>query len=206
VKESVREIPLTLPTKFPRWELESQWTPKSSESNFKGQNPMDWGILFISLENFLERRCLKWAHIIHLDIWNTSYDQKKGRKSNYQFDSRPLKVKNCPNFLTFRWCATYNWKSLDEGYNFASYLISIGGLHAKLWGPKVARVPTMRISGLPLGSPETKWHLGVGPMARHKVYYKGEGGGFPQIRDVVSLVSPSLPVAHPSTKSALIMQ
>jgi hypothetical protein len=25
----------------------------------------------------------------------------------------------------------------------------------------------------------TKWHLGVSPMARHKVYYKGEGGGFP---------------------------
>jgi hypothetical protein len=35
------------------------------------------------------------------------------------------------------------------------------------------------ISGIPLGSPETKWHLGVGHMARHKVYYKGEGGGFP---------------------------
>ncbi len=28
------------------------------------------------------------------------------------------------------------------------------------------------------GSPGTKCHLGVGPMAKHKVYYKGEGGGF----------------------------
>jgi hypothetical protein len=31
----------------------------------------------------------------------------------------------------------------------------------------------------PLGSPRTKWHLGASPMARHTVYYKGEGGGFP---------------------------
>jgi hypothetical protein len=27
----------------------------------------------------------------------------------------------------------------------------------------------------------TKWHLGVGPMARHKEYYKEEGGGFSQV-------------------------
>ncbi len=42
-------------------------------------------------------------------------------------------------------------------------------------------------------------------MAKHRVYYKGEGGGFPQIQAVMSLVSLSLPVAHPSTKSAPIM-
>jgi hypothetical protein len=29
----------------------------------------------------LERRCLKWARIAHLDIWNTSYGHKKGRES-----------------------------------------------------------------------------------------------------------------------------
>jgi len=53
------------------------------------------------------------------------------------------------------------------GYNFALDLISIGRLHAKLWAPRVARVPIMGIS------------VGVGPVATHKVYYKGEGGGFP---------------------------
>jgi hypothetical protein len=31
----------------------------------------------------------------------------------------------------------------------------------------------------------------------------GEGGGFPRVRAVVSLVSPGSPVAYPSTKSAL---
>ncbi len=48
----------------------------------------------------------------------------------------------------------------------------------------------MGISGLPLGGPETKSHLDVAPVARHRVYYKGEGGGFPQVRAMVSLVCP----------------
>jgi len=71
----------------------------------------------------------------------------------------------------FRWIATYRWKALDKGYNFALDLISIRSMHAKLWVPKVA--------GVPLGNPGTKCHLDVGLMERHKVYYMGEGGGFP---------------------------
>jgi hypothetical protein len=91
-----------------------------------------------------------------LDIWNISYGQKKGRESNWQFDSRPLKVRNRLNFLACKWLATFRWKAFDERYNFALDLISIGGLHTKLWGPKVVEVPTSGISGLPLDS-----HLGV---------------------------------------------
>jgi hypothetical protein len=86
---------------------------------------------------------------------------------------------------------TYRWKALDKGYNFALDLISTRGLHTKLWAPKVLRVPTLTILGLPLGSPETKCHLDVGPMERRRVYYKGEGGGFPQVQAVVNLVNPS---------------
>jgi hypothetical protein len=54
-------------------------------------------------------------------------------------------------------CATYHWKDLDEGYNFALNLISIRDLYAKLWGPKVVEVPTLAI-----GSPETKMPFGCG--------------------------------------------
>jgi len=74
-----------------------------------------------------------------------------------------------------------------------------------LWGPKVVRVLTLAISGLPFGCPRTKCHLDVGFVERHKVYYKGEGGGFPQVRAMVSLVSLNLPVACLSTKSAPTM-
>jgi hypothetical protein len=64
----------------------------------------------------------------------------------------------------------------------------IRGLLAKLWGSKVARVPFGAISGLPLGSPRKNSHLDVASVESCRVYYKGEGGGFPQVRAVVSLV------------------
>jgi hypothetical protein len=63
----------------------------------------------------------------------------------------------------------------------------------------------MGISRLPLGSPEKKNHLDAGLVASYRVYYKGGGGGFPQVRVVLSLVSSSLFVARPSTKSASTM-
>jgi hypothetical protein len=203
VQKSVREWTLTLPKELPLWELESWRTPKFSERDYRGQNSLDWGVLYI-IGNFLELKCLKWAHMTHLDIWNTSYAQKKGWESNWQFDYRPLKLKNHPDFLAFRWPARYRWKDLEKNYNFASNLISIGGLQRKLWAFKVAWVLGLGISGLPLGSPGTKNHLDVALVERHKIYYKGE-----------VVVSPSpghgepceseLPVARLNTKSAPTM-
>jgi len=99
---------------------------------------------------------------------------------------------------------TYHWKALNKCYNFVLYLISIEGLDTKLWGPKVAGVPTLVISRLPLRNLRTKSHLDVSFVERHKVYYKGEGDGFPQLWAVVSLVSPSLPVVCLNTKSVPI--
>jgi hypothetical protein len=51
----------------------------------------------------------------------------------------------------------------------------------------------------------TKCHLDVGLVERHIIYYKGEGGGFPQVLAVVNLLNPSLPMVCPNTKSALTM-
>ncbi len=62
--------------------------------------------------------------------------KKKGKVSNCQFDPRPLKVRNRPDFLACRWRATYHWKDLDEGYNFALDFITIKAMHATLCIPK----------------------------------------------------------------------
>jgi hypothetical protein len=78
-------------------------------------------------------------------------------------------------------------------------------LHTNLWAPKVAEVPTLGISGLPFENRATKCHLDVAPVERHKIYYKGEGGGFPQVQAMVNLVSLRLLVVRPSTKSAQTM-
>jgi len=42
----------------------------------------------------------------------------------------------------------------------------------------------------------------VGAAERCREYYMGEGGGFPRVRAVVSLMSPELPVACPNIKGA----
>jgi hypothetical protein len=43
-----------------------QWISKFLEDNFKGQNSLDWQVSYI-IENLLELRCPKWAHMTHLD-------------------------------------------------------------------------------------------------------------------------------------------
>jgi hypothetical protein len=63
----------------------------------------------------------------------------------------------------------------------------------------------MGIPELPLGSPGTKCHLDVAPVESCREYYKGEGDDFPQIWGGVNLMSSSLPVARPSTKSVQTM-
>jgi hypothetical protein len=75
--------------------LESSGTPKSSELELKGQNTLHWGVLGV-IGKVLKCRCLNWPRIGHLDICSPSYGQKKGRESNWQFDSQPLKVWNRP--------------------------------------------------------------------------------------------------------------
>jgi len=158
----VRESTFTLPRQLPLWELESRWTSKTSKKNFKGQKSMACGVLYI-IGKLLGCRCLKWARIAHLDIWNTSYGQKKGRESNCQFDSQPEKVRNRPNLLSCKQHATYRWKAFDEGYNFVVDRTSIQGLLAKLWGSKVTRVPIGAISRLPLENPGREKPFGCGP-------------------------------------------
>jgi hypothetical protein len=178
---------------------ESSRTLETSKFNCRGQNTLPWGVLYI-IEKLSKCRCQKWPRTSHLDIFSTSYGKKKGRESNWQFDSRPLKVKNRPDLGVCKWSATYRCKALKESYKFASDLIPIGGLSKELWIRKVPRVQAGTISGLLLGSPETKNHSNIGAAKRHREYYMGEGGGFPRVRAVVSLVSPELPVACLSTK------
>jgi hypothetical protein len=76
----------------------------------------------------------------HLDICSTSYGRKKGRESNWQFDSQPQKVGNRPDPGVCKWSATHRWKAIEESYKFALDLISIQGLSRELGTPKVPGV------------------------------------------------------------------
>jgi hypothetical protein len=179
--------------------LESSGTPAILKFNSRGQNTSPRGVLY-TFRKALKCRCRKWPRMSHLDICNTSYGRKKGRESNWQFDSRPQKVGNRPDPGVCRRSATHCWKVLDEGYKVASDLIPIQGLSRELRAPKVPGLQTGTILGLSLGSPRNKSHLDAGATEQHREYYMGEGGGFPRVRAVVSQVSPRLPVACPNTK------
>ncbi len=181
------------------WEFSG--TPETWEFDCRGQNTLHLGVLYI-IGKLLKFKCRKCPRMGHLDICSTSYGKKKGRESNCQFDSRPLKVGNWPDPDACRWSATHRWKILEERYNFASNLIPFRGLSKKLWSCKVPGVQTGTILGPLLGSPRTKTHSDVGATERHKVYYMGEGGDFPRVRAVVNQVNPELLVACPSTKGA----
>jgi hypothetical protein len=169
--------------------LESSETPTTSELNFRSQNTFSWSVLYI-VGKALKCRCRKWPRMSHLDIWSTSYGRKKGWESNWQFDSRPQKVKNRPDPGVCRWSATHCWKALEESYKFTLDLIPMKGLSRELWAPKVLGVQTETVSKLLLGSPGNKSHLDVGAAEQCRKYYMGEGGGFPWVQAVVSQVSP----------------
>jgi hypothetical protein len=167
---------------------ESSETLETSEFDGKGQNTSYWGVPYI-IRKLSKCKCRKWPHMGHLDICNTSYGKKKGWESKWQFDSRPLKVMNRPDPGACRWSVTHSWKTLEESYKFPWDLILIGGLSKELWSLKVPRVQTGTLLGLLLRSPGTKSHSDVGAVERHKVYYMGEGGGFPRVRAVMSHVN-----------------
>jgi len=104
--------------------LKSSGTPATLKLNSRGQNTSPWNVLY-TVGKALKCRCRKWPRMSHLNICSTSYGQKKGRESNWQFDSRPQKVRNRPDPSVCRWNATHRWKALEESYKFAFDLIPI---------------------------------------------------------------------------------
>jgi len=152
-------------TRTPKSEnLESSGTPKTLELDSRSQNTLPWSVLH-TVGKVLKCKCRKWPHMSHSDICSTSYGQKKGRESNCQFDSRPLKVGNQSNPGVCKCNATHRWKALEENYKFAIDLILIRSLSQdyelpKSWESNPGQfrdsslgVQSETVSGLLLGSP-----------------------------------------------------
>jgi hypothetical protein len=159
--KSVREWTFTLPSEFPCWELESQMESESSEHDYRGQNSSPWNVLY-SIGKLLKCKCLKWARIAHLDIWNTSYGQNSGID--------PISL-----------CASDVQHTVRKLLTRATTLLQTS-----------SRSEVRTKSYAPSKSQESQL-LDVAPVERRKIYYKGEGGGFPQVRAVMSLVCLSCP-------------
>jgi len=64
-----------------KWGLGVLWDSQKLKVRLQGQNTSHWSVLYIN-GKALKCRCPKWPRMIHLDICNPSYGQKKGRESN----------------------------------------------------------------------------------------------------------------------------
>jgi hypothetical protein len=160
--------------------MESSGTPENLEDDLRGQIYSPWCVLYIN-EKLLKRRCPKWPHIAHLDIFSPSYGQKKGRESNWQFDSWPLKVRNRPLLDVASRSATRRWKALDKSYNFGLELVPIQVQGEELQPSKVPGLQPGTVSGLQLGSPGKKKPFGCSLGRKLQSILYGEGGGFPRV-------------------------
>jgi hypothetical protein len=117
--------------------LESSGTPECLGFNSKAKNTLQWGVIGV-IGKVLKFRYQKWPRIGHLDICNPRYGQNKGRESNWQFDSRTLKVANRPlPDLRIESAIRFS-KDLDEGYKFGSDLVAIRLGIRELWAPEVS--------------------------------------------------------------------
>jgi hypothetical protein len=178
------------PNTWKSWELESSGTPECSELDSKGKNTSHWGVLGV-VGKVLKRRYRKCPRIGHSDIFSPSYGQKKGRESNSQFDSRPLKVGNRPLSDVRFESATWRWKDLDEGYNFGSDLVAIQLCSRELSRFKVPGVPPGQfrdsISGVPGICAIWMWS----PRRAAENTIGSKVVAYSRVRAVVSLVCPS---------------
>jgi hypothetical protein len=169
-------------------DLESSGTPECSELNSKGQKTSQWGVLGV-IGKVLKHRYWKCPRIGNSDICSPSYGQKKGRESNWQFDSRPLKVENRPlpdvqfddmALERSRW-GLQLWFRPQRNPTLQSGVMAV----------QSSGSPAETISGLHFRSPGNLCHSDVASVTSHREYYMGESGGFPRVRAVVSLVCPS---------------
>jgi hypothetical protein len=83
VQKSVREWTFTLPSELALWELKSQWIPEFLESDYRGQNPLNWGVPYI-IRKLLEHRCLNG---LTWPIWTPETQVMAKRTDESQIDN-----------------------------------------------------------------------------------------------------------------------
>jgi hypothetical protein len=189
-------------------DLESSGTPECLELDSKAQNTLHWGVLGV-IGKVLKRRCRKWPRIGHLDICSPSYGQKKGRESNWQFDSRPLKVGN-PALPDLRIeSAIRRWKDLDAGYKFGLDLVAIRRCSRELWACKVPGLHPGQFRdsnpGVPGVSGKSDICAWVPPRVTEYTIGREYGGGILPRSGPWCVSWSKVPVACPNTQGCLGM-
>jgi len=161
---SARNETQCLSNALPFWELHScksfeclePWLKRQTNTKLGPQN---------TIGKFLKFRCLKFPLIVHLDMKCMSYDQNKGRESNWKFDFRP----QIPLEQGSKDCrlehVIHHWKDILRAIifyccMFQTCLIWKKYSHPKFWNNK---------------SPKKKCHLDVALVKSHRRNPKTRG-------------------------------
>jgi hypothetical protein len=89
------------------------------------------------------------------------------------------------------WKCNMAFKRSRRGLQLWFRLCCVRTLQSGVMAVQSSGSPTRTISRLDFGSPKNLCHLDVASTASCREYYMGEGGGFPRVRAMVSLVCPS---------------
>jgi len=118
---------------------------------------------------------------------------KEGSGVKLPVDSRPKKIGNQPIYLASEG-VQHIVEKLSTRASTLLQTASRSEVCSQIYGvPKSRESQSTRFRDSHSGVMREKSHLDVGYVASHRVYYKGEGGGFPQVWAVVSLVCPFCP-------------
>ncbi len=172
------EWTLTLPSELPFWKLESRWTSEISKKRSQRSKPIaSWIFLYHSkaIETKMSKMVLHnpFGHLKHklqpkersglkLAVWLPTIKSQESTWFSCVQVACNMLLKSSQRGLQLCFKPHPDRRSTHE-------VIALQGCGSPILG-------NFR---LPFGSLGTKSHLDVGLMERCRVYYKGEGAGFP---------------------------
>jgi hypothetical protein len=148
---------------------------------------MACGVFYI-IGNFLKRRCLKWAHITHLESEAQIMAKRRAGSQNGNLTPDHKKSGIDPICLAAGGVPHTIGKLLTRATTLLQTTLRSEVFLQSYGAPKSRESHLVRFRDSHLRVLGEKNHLYVASMASHRVYYKGEGGGFPQVRAMVRLV------------------
>jgi len=164
VKGSVKEWTFTLPRELPPWELESQWTSKCSKNDCKGQNLMNWRIIY-TIGKLLKFRCqngLAWP------IWTSKTQVMPKEGSGVKLPIWLPSIKKS-RIDPISLCVGGVWHIVEKLLMRATILLQTSfqsEVSTQSYGPQSCRNPNFENFKTPIWESQDKMSFGCEPRGK----------------------------------------
>jgi hypothetical protein len=188
VQKNVKEWTFTFPSEFPFWEFESQWILESLEGDCKGQNPLDWKVIYI-IEKLLKHELWpKERPKVKLAIW---FPITKSQELTW-FPCMQV-VCDIPFESSWRGLQLCCRPHLNQRFSH------------KVMRPQSCGSPNFGNFGIPIWESQDKMPFGCGPCGEAQNRLQGGRWWVLPSPGRGESCESELPVARPSTKSVPTM-